>query len=292
MDSTDRTIGNPASWLGRRLFSGSAYLSATAAEIGGSDASGPVAHEDIATLTINDLRAALRAGWEDLMASRADALVLCLLYPILGMALVFTAMTQSLMPLLFPLMSGFVLIGPLAALGLYEMSRQREAGRPINWTSAFDVMAAPAFGAILVLGLYLAAIMVVWLLAARLIFESTMGPELPASLWMFLGNVATTPEGWTMAIVGIAIGAAFAVLVLATAVISFPLLLDRNIGVPNAIVTSLRVFFKNPGVILAWGGIVAGLLVLGTIPALVGLAVTLPILGHASWHLYRRAIPR
>lgn len=288
----DRTIGNPLSWLGKRLVSGSAHVAATTQEIGGSDAARPVPREALATLTLDDLRQSLRAGWEDLMVSRADALVLCLLYPILGAGLVYAAMTQSLMPLVFPLLSGFVLVGPIAALGLYEMSRQRESGREVRWTQAFDVLASPSFGAIVVLGLYLAAVLFVWLLAARLIFELTMGPALPASLAAFFAEVVTTPAGWAMAAIGIAVGFVFAALVLATAVISFPLLLDRRVGVPNAVVTSLRVTFKNPGVILAWGGIVAGLLLLGALPALVGLAIALPVLGHASWHLYRRAIPR
>ncbi|SLN48310.1 hypothetical protein ROJ8625_02350 [Roseivivax jejudonensis] len=291
-DTADRTIGNPLSWLGHRLVGASAHVSESAQAVGGGEDARPVPREALATLTQADLRDALRAGWEDLLSSRADALVLCLLYPILGAVLVYAALTQSLMPLIFPLLTGFVLVGPLAALGLYEMSRQREAGRPVRWTSAFDVALSPSFGAIVVLGLYLAAVMFVWLLTARLIFAVTMGPELPASLGAFATQALTTPAGWAMGVVGIAVGAAFAALVLATSVVSFPLLLDRKVGVPNAVVTSLRVTAKNPRVILTWGAIVAGILFLGALPALVGLAVALPLLGHASWHLYRRAIPR
>ncbi|SFD93128.1 DUF2189 domain-containing protein [Roseivivax sediminis] len=287
----DKTIGNPLSWLGHRLAAGSAHLAETTQAIGGDSGARPVAEGAIATLTVADLRAALRAGWDDLLHSRADAMVLCLLYPVLGAVLVYAALTHSLMPLVFPLLAGFVLVGPLAALGLYEMSRQREAGREMRWTTAFDVVFSPAFGAIAVLGLYLAAVMLGWLLSARLIFEATMGPELPASFGAFVTEAATTGAGWTMGLVGIAVGAVFAALVLATSVVSFPLLLDRHVGVPNAVVTSLRVTRKNPAVILAWGGIVAAVLALGALPALVGLAVALPLLGHASWHLYRRAVP-
>ena len=144
----------------------------------------------------------------------------------------------------------------------------------------------------LIVGLWLlAAVMLAWLLSARLIFEATMGPARPTSFGAFAVEAATTGAGWTMGLVGIAVGAAFAALVLATSEVSFPLLLDRKVGVPNAVVTSLRVTRKNPVVILAWGGIVAAILALGALPALVGLAVALPLLGHASWHLYRRAVP-
>ncbi len=286
----DRTIGNPFTWVVRQIFTGSAHVAATTRELGGREGIGPVTEDQLATLTMDDLRHSLKAGWEDLMVSRADALVLCLLYPILGAVLVYAAMTQSLMPLVFPLLAGFVLVGPVAALGLYEMSRQREAGLPMRWTSAFDVVFAPAFGAIVVLGLVNAAVLVAWLLAARLIHALTMGPELPTSFLSFVGDVLTTPAGWAMTVIGFSVGFCFAAVVLATSVVSFPLLLDRNVGVPNAIVTSLRVTAKNPAVILAWGGVVAGVLFLGALPMLVGLAVALPILGHATWHLYRRAV--
>ncbi|ETX29072.1 DUF2189 domain-containing protein [Roseivivax isoporae] len=286
----DRTIGNPLSWTARQFVRGSTHMAATTAEIGGRADAAPVGEDDLAELTLGDLRASLRLGFEDLMASRADALFLCLLYPVLGLCLVVASLTHSLAPLIFPLLSGFVLVGPLAALGLYEMSRQRERGERISWGSAFDVLVSPAFGAILVLGLYLVGLLVVWLISARMIYAATMGPGAPDSLLAFLGDTLTTPEGWTMIVVGMGVGFLFAVAVLATAIVSFPLLLDRNVGVPNAVVTSVRVTARNPKIVLTWGLIVAVGLFLGALPALVGLAIVLPVLGHASWHLYRRAV--
>lgn len=284
----DKTIGNPLSWAARQVMRGSSHVAASTREIAGD--AGKVPREAIATLTLEDLTASLRAGWDDLLAFRADALFLCLLYPVLGLVLLAFAMQQDLQPLLFPLVTGFVLIGPLAALGLYEMSRQRDEGGEANWSSAFAVLDSPSFAAVVVLGGFLVGLMLLWLLSASLIYALTLGPEPPQSIAALAVEVATTPAGWTLAVVGVAVGFAFALLVLVTSVISFPLLLDRHVGVANAVVTSVRVCRKNPGVMLAWGGIVAAGLFLGALPALIGLAVTLPVLGHATWHLYRRAV--
>src|SRR5690606_34564045 len=125
-------------------------------------------------------------------------------------------------------------------------------------------------------------------LAAHWLWLATMGPEAPESLAAFLGEVFTTPEGWTMIALGLLLGFLFAALVLATSVVSFPLLLDRPVGLPVAVVTSVRLARQNPRTVALWGLIVAVALFLGALPLLVGLAVVMPVLGHATWHFYRR----
>jgi uncharacterized membrane protein len=255
---------------------------------GADDATRPA----IRKIELADLADVLASGLRDFGAYRTDVIFLCIIYPLAGLVLASVAFGYDLLPMLFPLASGFALIGPVAAVGLYEMSRRREQGVEITWADAFGVVSAPAFGAILVLGLILLAIFLVWLAAAWAIWSMTLGPVPPASLGAFMHQVLTTSAGWAMILVGVGVGFLFALLVLAISVVSFPLLLDRNVGLRTAVATSMRAVLINPGPMAAWGLIVAGGLVLGSIPVLLGLIIVMPVLGHATWHLYRKVVPR
>jgi uncharacterized membrane protein len=246
----------------------------------------PVARQ----ITTQDLREALIKGIADLGAYRADLLFVGLIYPLAGLFLAQLAYGHSLLPLVFPLASGFALIGPVAAVGLYEISRRREQGAAVTWADAFGVVRSPAFGSIIGLSLALVSLFLLWLGVAYLIFLATLGPTPPASLSSFARDVFGTRAGWTMIATGMVVGSIFAVAALAISVVSFPLLLDRNVGVGAAIATSVRVVIANPRVMSVWGLIVAGGLLIGSMPALVGLIVVMPILGHATWHLYRSAV--
>ena len=243
-------------------------------------------------IKISDLRDVLARGFNDLGAYRTDAIFLAVIYPIAGVVLVAVALNYQLVPLVFPLASGFALIGPVAALGLYELSRRREQGINAASADSFGVAHAPAFGAIVLLGLLLFGILLLWLAAAYAIYLLTLGPEVPISIGSFVRDVFTTGAGWMMIVIGVVVGFLFAVLVLTIGVISFPLMLDRHVGLYTAVAASVRAVVANPGPMAVWGMIVAGGLVIGSIPALIGLVIVMPVLGHSTWHLYRKIVPR
>lgn len=280
------TIGNPLSWGIRTLGAAGHEIGTVARELGSEG----VALPEVRRIGAEDLRAALRLGIADLAALRTDVVVAALIYPIAGACLVWLAFQRELLALVFPLLSGFTLVGPAAAVGFYEMSRRREAGQPVGWGDAFGVLGAPRFVAILVLALGHLVVFLLWILTAHLIAQTTMGDAAPTSAGAFAAAVLTTPQGWAMMAVGLPAGFVFAALVLTVSVVSFPLLLDRPVGLPVAVVTSVRVARKNPATIALWGLIVTGGIVLGALPLLVGLVIVLPVLGHATWHLYRRAV--
>jgi uncharacterized membrane protein len=245
---------------------------------------------EVRRIEVADLRDALVKGFEDFGANRTDVIFLCVIYPLIGAVLARFAAGYNMLPLLFPLASGFALVGPLAAVGLYQMSRRREDGHDATWADAFGVVRSPGFGGIVLLGLLLIGIFVLWLMAAFGIYHVTLGPESPVSVSAFAHDVFLTPAGWTMIGVGIGVGFVFALIVLTISVISFPLQLDRNVGVARAVRTSLLAVRASPGPMALWGLIVAGALIAGAIPVFIGLIIVLPVLGHATWHLYRKVI--
>jgi uncharacterized membrane protein len=246
----------------------------------------------IRRIAATDLRDVLAKGFADFGAYRTDVIFLCVIYPVVGLVLGRLAFGYGMLPLLFPLASGFALVGPFAAIGLYEMSRQREQGVEITWANAFGVVRSPSFGAIVVMGLLLVVIFMAWLATAEVVYLVTLGPAPPASIASFARDLFTTGAGWVLIVVGVGVGFLFALLVLAISVVSFPLLLDREVGLDTAVWTSIRAVAANPVPMAIWGLIVAGGLVIGSLPFFVGLIVVMPVLGHATWHLYRKVVPR
>jgi len=244
----------------------------------------------IRTIGLSELHRALQRGWEDFKAVPSHAIILCIIYPVLGLMLARVVHGYSVLPLLFPLAAGFALLGPFAALGLYEMSRRRERGEQATAWDAFEVVRSPSFGAMLGLGVLLLALFVTWVATAQAIYIAAFGYAGAAGVSDFAERVLTTPQGWWLIVVGCGVGFLFALIALCISVVSFPLMLDRHAGAGDAMVTSLRAVARNPVPMAVWGLIVAVLLVAGSLPAFLGLAVVIPLLGHATWHLYRETI--
>jgi uncharacterized membrane protein len=262
----------------------------TARHVGGVDRARTSSPPVVRRITVADLWEALAEGWADFIVCRTDVVLICLIYPVVGLILAQLVFGYGMLPLLFPLASGFALLGPVAAVGLYEMSRRREQGATVSWADAFSVVASPRFGAVVVLGVFLLAIFLIWLAAANAIYAVTLGPESPVSLGSFLHDVFATTAGRVMIVAGVGVGFLFALLVLAVSVVSFPMLLDRDVGLPVAVVTSMQAARANPGPMAIWGLTVAGGLAIGSAPLFVGLVIVLPVLGHSTWHLYRKMV--
>ncbi len=240
-------------------------------------------------ISLADVGDALADGLRDFGAYRTDVLFIGLIYPIAGLILAQLVVGNDMLPLIFPLISGFALLGPAAAAGLYEMSRRREQGEDVSWYDSFKVVSRPSFTAIAGLTLVLTVVFALWMAAAWGIYALTIGPEAPASIEQFANDVISTGEGWTMIVAGCGVGFLFALFVLMTSAFSFPMLIDRKVSVVSAVKASISAVRANPLPMAVWGLVVAGSLTLGAIPLLLGLIVVIPVLGHATWHLYRKA---
>jgi uncharacterized membrane protein len=239
-----------------------------------------------------DCLSALAEGLDDFFSMPTYPVFVGLFYAVAGIALFAMTSLGNALHLAFPLAAGFALVGPFVAIGLYEMSRRRERGLSVRGRDAFTVLRSPALPSILAFGLLLLAIFAAWIFAAELIYVWLYGPNPPAGATSFFHDVLTTDRGRTLIVVGVLVGFCFAAVALAISVVSFPLMLDRDLGLVPALEASLRVTRANPLAVAFWGLIVAVALVLGSLPVFFGLAVVMPVLGHATWRLYRKAVER
>ena len=246
-------------------------------------------HPNVRRIGLADLRDVLREGINDFSAMPTHSIFLIVIYPIVGIILLRLSFGYDVLPVVFPLVAGYALLGPLAAIGLYEMSRRREQGLPPSWES-LNVFSLWRVRSIATVGVLLMVIFLAWLGAAMAVYQSTFGTWTPPSVWEFARQVFTTSAGWTLFFVGCGVGFLFAVVSLAVGVVSFPMLVDRDVGAVVAVQTSIRAVAANPVTMAVWGFIVASALLIGTLPVLIGLAVVLPVLGHSTWHLYRKLV--
>jgi uncharacterized membrane protein len=246
---------------------------------------------EIRTISADDLRDALKEGWSDFLSRRGDILFVGLIYPAVGIIAALLAFGGSLLPLLFPVASGLALLGPVAASGFYELARRREHGLDYGWRHFLDVARRPAFEALAAVATLLHGVFIAWVATAALLYVSLFG-AMTLDVGTFLNRLFTTPEGWALIIVGNLAGLCFSVLALTISVVSLPMLVDKDVDARTAVRTSVHAVAANKGMMLRWGITVAAMLVLGSIPLFVGLAVVLPVLGFATWHLYTKLVVR
>jgi uncharacterized membrane protein len=237
-----------------------------------------------------DLKDAVAKGIDDFWVMPTHAVFLAVIYPVVGLLLASVTFGYDVVPLLFPLAAGFALIGPFAAIGLYELSRQHEQGVEISWKHILGVLQCPSLDGIVALGLVLTILFLIWIGTAQWLYQSLFGYGSPESIGQFVSDIFTTREGWILIIAGNGIGFLFAVVALTISVVSFPLLLDRDVGAMVAVHTSIRAVLRNPLTMAVWGLFVAIALLIGSLPFFAGLAVVMPVLAHSTWHLYRKVV--
>ena len=246
----------------------------------------------VRTINDDDLRSSLRQGWEDFRDLRGDLVFAGLIYTFIGLAAVVMTTSRPLMPFFFPVVAGVALMGPVAAVGFYELARRREKGDEVHWFNFLDVRKRPSIDDMGMVAGLLLLIFFGWLLAAGALYGLIFGWVTPTSVGGFLSMIFTTPRGWALIASGLVVGAVFGWLVLALSVASLPMLVDCDVTAAEAVSASWRASHANKGEMVRWGIVVTGLLVLGSIPLFVGLAFVLPWLGYSTWHLYTRLIER
>jgi uncharacterized membrane protein len=253
-----------------------------------------VYHPTVRKLSLADLEDALLKGIDDFKAKPTFGVFIVLIYPLVTLAAFLVVFNYDLLPLVFPVVSGFLLLGPFITVGMCEVSRRRELGQDISGLNVFDFHRSPSAQDIVLLGLLLVALFFMWLATAMTIYGLTLGDpwqSAPAELGAgFVQRLFTTGAGWTLIVLGNGLGMVFALTALCIGTLSFPMLLDKPVGIGVAVQTSLRVVIANPIMMAGWGLIVVASMVVGAVPFLVGLSLVIPVLGHATWHLYRKAV--
>lgn len=243
---------------------------------------------------LRDIADALLAGIEDFAAKPTHLYFLGIIYPVVTLGAFLVVFNYDLLPLVFPIVSGSLILGPILTVAMCEISRKREFGEDISSASSGNFLRNPAAKDIVMLGGLLVSLFFFWLTMAMTIYDMTLGDPwqtvAPRSGEEFFTRLVFTPEGWTLIAIGNVVGFFFAATALCIAAVSFPLLLHRHVSIGTAIMTSIRAVRANPVMMIVWGGFVALALVVSAAPFLVGLAVCIPVLGHATWHLYRRLV--
>lgn len=252
--------------------------------------SGTIEHPEIRRIGLADVTAALREGFEDFRERPSHYAFFALIYPIAGVLMVAWSAGMALLPMVYPLLTGFALLGPLLALALMEVSRRREYGQPSEWSQVFGLFRSPSMPALLMMSLYLVTLFMLWLVISRALYLSFIGDYPAPGIFAFFNDVLGHPNATAFLIWSNGLGFLLALTALVISIVAFPMLLDRDCGAASAVATSVRASLANPLPVAAWGLMVAALLTIGMATLMVGLVVIVPVLGHATWHFYRRLV--
>lgn len=244
----------------------------------------------INSLKFQDLKEVLLLGVRDFFSSPFYGLFFGGIYVLGGLLLVSTFFILNIEWAIYPLAIGFALIGPFIATGLYEVSRRKEADIKLHWRSILGVIWEQKNRELGWMAFVMLFVFWVWMYQARTLFVVFFGFGGFATLEGFVEAVFTTSNGLYFLAIGNAVGMLISFILFSVTVISCPLLLDRDVDFVTAMVTSIRTIIKSPVVMIFWGGMVITLVILSMLPAFMGLLITLPIFGHSTWHLYRRAV--
>jgi uncharacterized membrane protein len=240
-------------------------------------------------ITATDIAEALGRGLRDFQAMPLYGLAFGAIYVAGGIVILLSLTAFGMVYLAYPLAAGFALIGPFVAIGLYEVSRRREAGEPVSFAGIWaKVRSRSELGWMAFVTLF---IFLIWMYQVRLLIALLLGLNASfATLPQFITVVLTTNEGLLFLAIGNAVGAALSLILFSLTVVSFPLLLDRDVDFVTAMVTSVRAVVMSPLPMIGWAAVIVVLLIVSALPYFLGLLVTLPVLGHATWHLYRRIV--
>lgn len=242
------------------------------------------------TITFADVTEAIGAGLRDFQRAPIYGLTFGFAYFLGGILVLLTASALDMLYLTYPIAAGFALAGPLVSIGLYEVSRLIERGEPLSWGRIFRAIGTQTGKEIGWMSFVVLFVLIIWLYQVRLMVALFLGSESIATMRDFLNTVLTTAPGWTFLAVGHVIGAILSIVLFSLTVVSFPILLDRNVDFITAMITSVRSVAKNPVPMLMWAAIIAALLMAASVPFFAGIIIVLPILGHTSWHLYRKLV--
>lgn len=244
---------------------------------------------EINEVDVSDLKASLALGWQDFRRAPLYGLVFSAVYVLGGWLITWAMTTKGQVWWTLPASAGFPILGPFIACGYYEISRRLEAGERLSVGEVFGVILRQKDRQIPAIAAVIVVYFLFWNFLSHMIFALFLGhatmTNVSTSLAVFL-----SPQGLMMLAFGTAVGAAFATLLFCLTVVSLPMLLDREVDFVTAMLTSFALVRENPRVMLGWGALIAVCLFVGMVPAFLGLFVVLPLFGHASWHLYRRAI--
>jgi uncharacterized membrane protein len=260
-------------------------------ELVGSRVVGELARKapQIRTITVEDITESLREGADDFRAMPAFGMTIGAFYALGGMLITALAVYYDMVVLAFPLLAGFALVGPFAAMGLYEASRRRDAGQKVGVSDIFSVRRATTSANIFFLGFILLFALFVWTRMALMIYALFFGLS-PVPLGELIVDVFTTVNGFAFLLIGNAVGAAFAFVVFSITVVSFPYMLEKDVDPVTAVALSVSAVAKNVRPLAGWALFVAVALVASWAPFFLGLIVVMPVLGHTTWRLYKRMI--